>query len=49
MNETEKKIGLSLKAVTEDEERARLEDYQRQAAAATTTIEEVVSVKEKKT
>ena len=48
MNEAEKKIGLSLKAVTEDEERARLEDYQRQAAAATTTIEEVVSVKEKK-
>ncbi len=49
MNESEKKIGLSLKAVTEDEERARLQDYQRQAAAATTTIEEVVSVKEKKT
>jgi len=49
MNESEKKIGLSLRAVTEDEERARLEDYQRQAAAATTTIEEVVSVKEKKT
>jgi small subunit ribosomal protein S1 len=48
MNEAEKKIGLSLKAVTEDEERARLEDYQRHAAAATTTIEEVVSVKEKK-
>jgi small subunit ribosomal protein S1 len=48
MNETEKKIGLSLKAVTEDEERARLEDYQRHAAAATTTIEEAVSVKEKK-
>ena len=49
MNEAEKKIGLSLKAVTDDEERARLEDYQRQAAAATTTIEEAVSVKEKKT
>ena len=48
MNESEKKIGLSLKAVNDDEERARLEDYQRQAAAATTTIEEVVSVKEKK-
>jgi small subunit ribosomal protein S1 len=49
MNESEKKIGLSLRAVTEDEERARLEDYQRQASAATSTIEEVVSVKEKKT
>jgi len=31
MNEAEKKIGLSLKAITEDEERTRLEDYQRQA------------------
>jgi small subunit ribosomal protein S1 len=49
MNEAEKKIGLSLKAVTDDEERARLEDYQRQAAAATSTIEEAVSIKEKKT
>jgi len=49
MNEADKKIGLSLRAVTEEEERARLEDYQRQAAAATTTIEEVVSVKDKKT
>jgi small subunit ribosomal protein S1 len=48
LNESEKKIGLSLKAVTEDEERARLEDYQRQAIAATSTIEEVVSVKEKR-
>ena len=32
MNEAEKKIGLSLKAVADDE-RTRLEDYQRQAAA----------------
>ncbi len=40
MNEAEKKIGLSLRAVAEDEERTRLEDYQRQAAAATMTIEE---------
>jgi len=49
MNEAEKKIGLSLKAVNDEEERARLEDYQRQAAAATTTIEEAVNIKEKKT
>ena len=36
MNEAEKKIGLSLRAVAEDEERIRLEDYcQRQAAAVT--------------
>ena len=48
MNEADKKIGLSLKAVTEDEERTRLEDYQRQAAAATTTIEEVMSLKDRR-
>jgi small subunit ribosomal protein S1 len=42
MNEAEKKIGLSLRAVAEDEERTRLEDYQRQAAAATMTIEEAI-------
>jgi small subunit ribosomal protein S1 len=47
MNEAEKKIGLSLKAVSEDEERTRLEDYQRQAAHATTTIEEVMSLKDR--
>ena len=47
MNEAEKKIGLSLKAITDDEERTRLEDYQRQAAAATTTIEEVMSLKDR--
>lgn len=43
MSESEKKIGLSLRAVADDEERTRLEDYQRQAAAATTTIEEAMS------
>ena len=42
MNEGDKKIGLSLRAVAEDEERTRLEDYQRQAAAATLTIEEAI-------
>ena len=47
MSEAEKKIGLSLRAVSEDEERTRLEDYQRQAAAATTTIEEVMSLKDR--
>lgn len=47
MSEAEKKIGLSLRAVAEDEEKARLEDYQRQAAAATTTIEEVMSLKDR--
>ena len=47
MNEAEKKIGLSLRAVVEDEERTRLEDYQRQAAAATMTIEEVMNLRGK--
>jgi small subunit ribosomal protein S1 len=47
MSEAEKKVGLSLRAVTEDEEKTRLEDYQRQAAAATTTIEEVMSLKDR--
>ncbi len=47
MSEAEKKIGLSLRAVTADEEKIRLEDYQRQAAAATSTIEEVLSLKDR--
>ena len=47
MSEAEKKIGLSLKAVSHDEEKSRLADYQRQAAAATTTIEEVMSLKDR--
>ena len=34
MSEAEKKIGLSLKALADDEEQGRLEDYQRRAAAA---------------
>ena len=46
MNAAEKKIGLSVKAIADDEEKSRLEDYQRQAAAATSTIEEVIKVKE---
>ena len=47
MSEAEKKIGLSLRAMSDDEEKNRLEDYQRQAAAATTTIEEVMSLKDR--
>jgi len=45
MSEAEKKIGLSLKAVGQDEEKGRLADYQRQAAAGAATIEEVLSLK----
>jgi small subunit ribosomal protein S1 len=47
MSEADKKIGLSLKALADDEEKGRLQDYQRQAAAATTTIEEVMSHKDR--
>jgi small subunit ribosomal protein S1 len=47
MSEAEKKIGLSLRALADDGERNRLEDYQRQAAAATSTIEEVLSLKDR--
>jgi small subunit ribosomal protein S1 len=46
MNELEKKIGLSLKAVQEEEERNRLDDYQRHAAAATSRLEKFRSVGE---
>jgi small subunit ribosomal protein S1 len=47
MNEAEKKIGLSLRALADDEERIRLEDYQRHASAATMTIEEVMNTRGK--
>jgi small subunit ribosomal protein S1 len=43
MNEADKKIGLSLKAVADDEERTRLTDYQRQATAVTTAMEEAMN------
>jgi small subunit ribosomal protein S1 len=43
LNEGEKKIGLSIRAMADDQERGRLEDYQRQAAAATMTIEEAMN------
>jgi len=47
LNEAEKKIGLSVRALTDDEERTRLQDYQRHAAAATMTIEEVMNIRVK--
>ncbi len=42
MNEAQKRIGLSLKALGEDDERSRLNDYQRQAAAASSTVGDVL-------
>lgn len=42
MNEGQKRIGLSLRAVAEHEEHQRLGDYKRQAAAATSTVGDVI-------
>lgn len=38
MNETQKRIGLSLRALGEEDERDRLQDYKRQAAVATSSV-----------
>lgn len=38
MNEGQKRIGLSLRALADEDERVRLQDYKRQAAAATSTV-----------
>jgi small subunit ribosomal protein S1 len=43
MNESEKKIGLSLKAAKDEEERHRMSDYQRHAVAATSSLESFVT------
>ncbi|MGB9604409.1 MAG: 30S ribosomal protein S1 [Bryobacteraceae bacterium] len=45
LSEAEKRIGLSIRALSADEERSRLMEYQRQAASATMTIEEVMNLK----
>lgn len=42
MNEAQKRVGLSIRALGQDEERSRLGDYQRQAVAATSTVGEVL-------
>jgi small subunit ribosomal protein S1 len=42
MNEAQKRIGLSLRAITEDDERNRLQDYKRQAAVATSTVGDAI-------
>jgi len=42
MNEAQKRIGLSARAVTDDDERKRLRDYKRQAAAATSTVGDAI-------
>jgi len=42
MNEAQKRVGLSFRALAEDQERIRLGDYKRQAAAATSTVGDVI-------
>jgi small subunit ribosomal protein S1 len=42
MNEAEKKIGLSIRALSDDVERNRLDEYQKSAAAATMTLEDAM-------
>ena len=42
MNEAQKRIGLSIKAISEEDEQKRLLDYQRQAVVATSTVGDVI-------
>jgi small subunit ribosomal protein S1 len=42
MSEAQKRIGLSLKAMAEEQEMQRLKDYKRQAAIATSTMGDVI-------
>jgi len=42
MNEAERKIGLSLKAQADAEERSRLDEYQKRAAAASSSLEDLM-------
>ncbi|MBV9759588.1 MAG: 30S ribosomal protein S1 [Acidobacteriaceae bacterium] len=42
LNEAQKRIGLSLRSIAEEGERNRLEDYKRQAAAATSTVGDAI-------
>ncbi len=44
MNEADKRIGLSLAAVADDEERSRLQLYRKQAEAATSGLDDVVGL-----
>ncbi len=42
MNEGQKRIGLSMRAISEEDERSRLQDYKRQAVAATSTVGDAI-------
>ena len=45
LNESEKKIGLSLRAAADQADRTRVEEYQKQAAAAALTREDMINVR----
>ena len=42
LNEAQKRIGLSLRALSDEDEQSRLQDYKRQAAAATSTVGDAI-------
>jgi len=42
MNEVERKIGLSIKALAEDAEKGRLDEYRKRAVAASTSLEGIL-------
>jgi small subunit ribosomal protein S1 len=42
ISEAQKRIGLSLRAITEEDEQNRLQDYKRQAVAATSTVGDAI-------
>ncbi|MDP9169696.1 MAG: S1 RNA-binding domain-containing protein, partial [Acidobacteriota bacterium] len=46
MNEAERKIGLSLKAQADARERGRLDEYQKRAAAASSSLEDFMPRRE---
>jgi small subunit ribosomal protein S1 len=45
LNEAQRRIGLSFRAVAEDDERNRLQDYKRQAAVVTSSVGEAIKRK----
>jgi len=47
MNEVERKIGLSLKAQAEEDERSRLDEYSKRAAAASSGLEDSLGRRER--
>jgi small subunit ribosomal protein S1 len=48
MNEAERKIGLSLKAQADADDRSRMDEYQKRAAAASSGIEDVQSRRDRR-